>query len=84
MPANAKELNLLKIFCYLFGHTFKVSKHVTNYVKEYKCQYCSKQMTTSSSGALTALTPKNKEINDTLNLIHNKRLIKKSRTSINL
>ncbi len=79
MTTTAKELNPLKIFCYLFGHKFKISKHITHHVKEYKCQYCAKQMTTGSNGVLTALTPKNKEINDTLNLMHNKRLVKKNR-----
>lgn len=57
----------------MFGHDFKVSRHVTLHVKEYTCQNCKKELTTSSNGSLTELTPKFKEINDVLERIHQKR-----------
>lgn len=61
------------IHCKMFGHDFKVSRHVTLHVKEYTCQNCKKELTTSSNGSLTELTPKFKEINDVLERIHQKR-----------
>lgn len=57
----------------MFGHEFKVTRHVTLHVKEYTCQNCKKELTTSGNGSLTELTPKFKEINDVLERIHQKR-----------
>lgn len=57
----------------MFGHDFHVTRKVTNHVKEYTCKNCQKQLTTNSSGNLTELTPKFKEINDVLERIHHKR-----------
>lgn len=61
------------IKCSVFGHDYKVSRHVTYHVKEYKCCNCNKELTTSSKGNLTELTPKLKEINDVLERIHQKK-----------
>lgn len=58
------------IHCKVFGHNYKVSRHVTQHVKEYTCVYCKKQLTTNSKGNLVELTPKFKEINDVLERIH--------------
>ena len=61
------------IHCNMFGHAYKVARHVTYHVKEYQCQHCKKQLTTSGNGSLIELTPKFKEINDVLERIHQKR-----------
>jgi len=61
------------IHCKVFGHNYKVSRHVTYHVKEYTCCNCKKQLTTNSKGNLTELTPKFKEINDVLERIHQKK-----------
>ncbi|MBC3758263.1 hypothetical protein H7U19_07600 [Hyunsoonleella sp. SJ7] len=61
------------IQCKVFGHDFKVSRHVTYHVKEYRCSNCKKELTTNSRGNLTELTPKFREINDVLERIHLKR-----------
>ncbi|WP_142784281.1 hypothetical protein [Changchengzhania lutea] len=61
------------IHCKMFGHDFKVARHVTYHVKEYQCQHCKKQLTTSGNGSLIELTPKFKDINDVLERIHQKR-----------
>ncbi|TBN03294.1 hypothetical protein EYD45_09805 [Hyunsoonleella flava] len=61
------------IQCKVFGHDYKVSRHVTYHVKEYTCSNCKKELTTNSKGNLTELTPKFKEINDVLERIHAKR-----------
>ena len=65
-----------KIYCNLFGHDYQVSKKVTYHVKEYTCSHCKKQLTTNSNGKLIELTPKFKEINDILERIHSKRMLR--------
>lgn len=65
------------LYCSFVGHRFKVSKNVTDYVKEYKCLNCDLQMTTDGKGKLTKLTPKFEEINDVLERIHRNRRNKK-------
>lgn len=67
------------LHCKVFGHDLRVSKNVTFHVKEYTCKNCGKQFTTNSSGSLTELTPKFKEINSVLEKIHNKRLIRQQK-----
>ena len=67
------------IHCKVFGHDLRVSKDVTFHVKEYTCKNCKKQFTTSSSGSLTELTPKFKEINAVLENIHTRRLTKRQK-----
>ncbi|MFV9549758.1 hypothetical protein [Algibacter sp. PT7-4] len=64
------------IHCKVFGHDYVVSRHVTYHVKEYTCKNCKKQLTTSSNGSLVELTPKFKEINDVLERIHHKRILR--------
>lgn len=63
----------MRLMCNLFGHNFQVSKNVTSHVKEYKCSYCKKELTTNGKGNLIDLTPKYREINITLSGIHAKR-----------
>ena len=62
-----------KIFCHIFGHHYSVSKKVTSHIKEYKCVHCGKQVTTDVTGNLSILTPERREINDTLELLYQKR-----------
>ncbi len=63
------------IQCKLFGHNYKVSRHVTHHIKEYTCIHCKKELTTNAKGNLIELTPKFKEINDVLERIHlNRRM----------
>jgi transposase-like protein len=54
------------VHCTLYGHDYMLSKHVTEYVKEYTCKHCNYQVTTSCNGQLTTLNDKRKEINETL------------------
>lgn len=64
------------IHCMVFGHNFKVTRQVTYHVQEYTCKNCKKELTTNSNGNLIELTPKFKEINDVLERIHHKRLVR--------
>ncbi|NRD18755.1 hypothetical protein HNV08_01745 [Winogradskyella eckloniae] len=65
-----------KLYCDLFGHNYKLTKKVTNHVKEYTCSCCKKQLTTSSNGKLTELTAKRQEINLALERIYNNRMMR--------
>ena len=64
------------IHCMVFGHDFKVTRQVTYHVQEYTCKNCKKELTTNSNGNLIELTPKFKEINNVLERIHHKRLVR--------
>lgn len=64
------------IHCMVFGHEYKVTRQVTYHVQEYTCKNCKKELTTNSNGNLIELTPKFKEINDVLERIHHKRLVR--------
>lgn len=70
------NLTPAKLYCDVFGHNYKVTKKVTNHVKEYTCSCCKKQLTTSSNGSLTELTPKYQEINSALERIYNNRMMR--------
>lgn len=66
------------IHCKVFGHDYKVTRYVTYHVKEYTCKNCKTELTTSGNGSLIELTPKFKEINDVLERIHHKRILRKN------
>jgi CRISPR/Cas system-associated exonuclease Cas4 (RecB family) len=65
------------IHCAVLGHNFQLSKHVTFYVKEYKCKHCKKEVTTSSNGEIELLNDTRKEINNTLYQMHHVKKGKK-------
>jgi len=71
-----------KLYCDFFGHNYKVSKKVTNHVKEYTCKCCKKQLTTNSNGKLIELTPKFQEINSTLERIYNNKMMRLKQKTI--
>ena len=72
--SNANSFS--KLYCTIFGHQYDVTKQVTKHVKEYTCKCCKKQLTTNGNGRLTELTPAFKEINDILENIHTKRMLR--------
>ena len=72
-----------KLYCDLFGHRYKLSKQITYHVKEYKCSCCGKEVTTNSNGYLTELTPKFKDINETLSRIYANKMARMKRQRIN-
>ncbi|TCK67973.1 hypothetical protein DFQ05_1757 [Winogradskyella wandonensis] len=63
-----------RFYCDLFGHNYKVTKDVTEHVKEYTCACCKRELTTNGNGRLTELTPKFREINATLARIYSNKL----------
>jgi hypothetical protein len=62
-----------KIRCKIFGHFFKISKDVTDHLREYRCQHCGLEMTDTASGFWARLTPKFKETNEYIARIHQRR-----------
>ena len=63
----------------VFGHDYKVTRQVTYHVQEYTCKNCKRELTTNSNGNLIELTPKFKEINDVLERIHHRRIVRINR-----
>ncbi len=76
-------MSATKLYCDFFGHNYKMTKKVTNHVKEYTCSCCKKQLTTDSNGKLTELTPKYQEINSALERIYNNRMMRLKRKTLN-
>lgn len=69
-----KEINFsTKILCSFFGHKMFKTRNVTNHFKEYKCSVCGLELTNDLQGHKTFLTPKLKEINETLIVLYQKR-----------
>ena len=76
-------MSATKLYCDFFGHNYKMTKKVTNHVKEYTCSCCKKQLTTDSNGQLTELTPKYQDINSALERIYNNRMMRLKRKTLN-
>ncbi|MBL85572.1 MAG: hypothetical protein CMO82_02815 [Winogradskyella sp.] len=76
-------MSATKLYCDFFGHNYKMTRKVTNHVKEYTCSCCKKQLTTNSNGQLTELTPKYQEINSALERIYNNRMMRLKRKTFN-
>jgi hypothetical protein len=59
--------------CHFLGHQLKTTRNVTNHLREFKCVVCEIELTQDLSGAIIYLSRKQKEINDTLFNLHQKR-----------
>jgi len=69
-----------KLYCSIFGHNYALSKKVTNHIKEYECLHCKQQATTNGNGNLEVMTPKLKEINETIASVYAKKLARSSKS----
>ncbi|SHG86945.1 hypothetical protein [Winogradskyella jejuensis] len=74
MKTSTRPTSPKRFYCDIFGHNYKVTKDVTEHVKEYTCKCCKRELTTNGNGRLTELTPKFKEINATLARIYSNKL----------
>jgi len=79
MNKSTKSPSIARLYCNIFGHNYKLTKRVTNHVKEYTCSCCKKQLTTDGNGRLTELTPKYQEINHNLERIYSNRMARLKR-----
>lgn len=73
-PTKAPSFSVGRLLCLFFGHRFMITKKVTAHINEYECTCCKKQATIDVQGNLASLTPQLKEINETLALLHQKRM----------
>lgn len=64
------------VLCSTFGHQLISSKKITKHILEYKCKRCHSEFTINGKGQIVDLTPKYKEINNTLEKIYLKKLKK--------
>jgi len=71
-----------KLYCGLFGHNYKVSKTITNHVKEYTCVNCKHELTINGNGNFVELSPKYREINALLSQVHHKKMTRSERNVI--
>ncbi|NRA92215.1 MAG: hypothetical protein HRU26_05930 [Psychroserpens sp.] len=76
MKNSTKTPKTSSLYCDLFGHNYEMTKKVTKHVKEYSCTRCCRQLTTNSNGKLTELTPKYQEINNILERIYTRRMMR--------
>ncbi|WP_460220253.1 hypothetical protein [Psychroserpens sp. MEBiC05023] len=74
--ATTKTSSPLRLYCDIFGHNYEMTKKVTSHVKEYTCKCCKRQLTTNGNGKLTELTPKYQEINEILEKIYTRRMVR--------
>lgn len=82
MNNTNRSTSPMRLYCDVFGHNYQVSKKVTNYVNEYTCKCCKKQLTTNSNGKLTELTPVYKDINSVLENIYSRRMLRSKQKSL--
>jgi DNA-directed RNA polymerase subunit RPC12/RpoP len=69
-----REANLSsKIMCSFFGHKIITTRNVTDYFREYKCSTCGLELTNDTHGHKIFLTPKLKDINESLINLYNRR-----------
>ena len=62
-----------RLICSISAHKFRVSKKITEHIKEYKCTCCGEEMTDTANGFLAKLTPRFRETNAFLAKIHERR-----------
>ncbi|WP_010521343.1 hypothetical protein [Aquimarina agarivorans] len=72
----SSKLFIPKLYCSVVGHQYRITKKVTNHIKEYTCSCCGKEVTNDAKGVLVPLTPKLKFIHLGLEQV----IIKRRRT----
>ncbi len=64
--SSSPKTSVKSLVCSIFGHHYIVSTKVTNYINEYKCTCCEKEVTNTDKGLLIELTSKQKQLNSPL------------------
>ncbi|HET8885768.1 MAG TPA: hypothetical protein VFM70_05375 [Salinimicrobium sp.] len=70
-PKN--QFSFSKLYCATFGHRFRTSKKITEFISEYQCANCKEEITINANGTLEKLTPRYRETNAFLAKIHERR-----------
>ena len=68
--------SLLSFVCATFGHDYAVSRTITDYINEYKCSHCGKEVTENFQGKIELLTVKVREANTSLASLYQKKIQK--------
>jgi len=65
--------SLLSFVCATFGHDYTISRKITDYMSEYKCSHCGKEVSDNMHGTLELLTAKVKNANTSLATFYKKK-----------
>ena len=76
MPQNRPPI--LSLVCTALGHDYIITRKITDYINEYKCNCCGKEVSNNYSGNFESLTQKQREVNECLSSF----FIKKKKLSI--
>ena len=60
---SKRPISILGMVCTVFGHSYKVTRKVTNHINEYKCPCCAGEFTDDLNGNLEVLTSRTKKTN---------------------
>jgi transposase-like protein len=71
---SKRPLSILGMVCTLFGHSYKVTRKVTNHINEYKCQCCEREFTDNLNGNLEVLTSRTKKLNTIVSSFIHRRM----------
>jgi len=65
MSKNSSNYSVLLsgLVCATIGHSYSVSRKITNHINEYKCSTCGREVTNNYTGKLEILTNKLKDVN---------------------
>jgi len=72
--SSAQNFSLSSVYCSTFGHNYLISNKITNYINEYKCKTCGREVTNSASGNIELLTFKTRKLNACLSDFFKKKL----------
>lgn len=69
-----KIQNFIKgLYCFVFGHSYKLTHKISRTIKEYKCANCKKEVATNMQGELVVITSKRKRLHHILQLFIEKK-----------
>ena len=77
--STSNNASLPKMICSVLGHRFKIQKRITVHTKEYKCECCGKEVTTTPNGNIIPLTDELKTIHKGLEQMVVRRSVKRRR-----
>lgn len=68
-----------KMICSVLGHRYKVQKHITQHIKEYKCECCGKEVAVNTNGNIVPLTDELKQIHKSVETLVQRRTSNKQK-----
>ncbi|PQJ20102.1 MULTISPECIES: hypothetical protein [Nonlabens] len=74
----SKKFSSKSLLCSITGHKYRVSKEITEHVKEYTCCKCNKKMTSTIYGQLLPLNDQYSRLNRALSSLQQAKVLKES------